>query len=224
MLAYAHALPRAARSIRCPRSTPSSSPAAPARASGPPPAPASPSSSCPSSAAPRSCWRRRGACSRSRADGIASSSRSGAHLAGPTAAILADLPARNLLVEPVPRNTAPCIGWAAARVARARSGGRADGAPERPSHPRRGRLPRRARPRRGHRGDGRDHDHRRPPHPSGDGLWLHRDRRRRRAARGGRARRAPLRREAGRSSAPRSSSRAGASCGTRGCSSSARAT
>jgi mannose-1-phosphate guanylyltransferase len=43
---------------------------------------------------------------------------SGAHLAGPTAAILPDLPAGNLLVEPVPRNTAPCIAWAAARVAR----------------------------------------------------------------------------------------------------------
>ncbi len=43
---------------------------------------------------------------------------SGRHLAEPTAAILADLPAENLLVEPAPRNTAPCIGWAAARVAR----------------------------------------------------------------------------------------------------------
>jgi mannose-1-phosphate guanylyltransferase len=43
---------------------------------------------------------------------------SGRHLAGPTAAILADLPPANLLVEPTPRNTAPAIGWAAARVAR----------------------------------------------------------------------------------------------------------
>jgi mannose-1-phosphate guanylyltransferase len=43
---------------------------------------------------------------------------SGRHLAEPTAALLADLPVENLLVEPVPRNTAPCIGWAAARVAR----------------------------------------------------------------------------------------------------------
>jgi mannose-1-phosphate guanylyltransferase len=43
---------------------------------------------------------------------------SGAHLAGPTAAILPELPPANLLVEPVPRNTAPCIAWAAARLAR----------------------------------------------------------------------------------------------------------
>ena len=43
---------------------------------------------------------------------------SGRHLAAPTAALLPALPAANLLVEPVPRNTAPCIGWAAARVAR----------------------------------------------------------------------------------------------------------
>ncbi len=43
---------------------------------------------------------------------------SGRHLAEATAAILADLPRENLLVEPTPRNTAPCIGWAAARVAR----------------------------------------------------------------------------------------------------------
>ncbi len=43
---------------------------------------------------------------------------SGRHLAEPTAALLADLPGQNLLVEPAPRNTAPCIGWAAARIAR----------------------------------------------------------------------------------------------------------
>lgn len=43
---------------------------------------------------------------------------SGKHLAEPTMAILPDLPFDNLLVEPVPRNTAPCIAWAAARVAR----------------------------------------------------------------------------------------------------------
>src|SRR4051812_27938536 len=36
---------------------------------------------------------------------------SGLHLAEPTAAILPDLPRENLLVEPIPRNTAPCIGW-----------------------------------------------------------------------------------------------------------------
>ncbi len=44
---------------------------------------------------------------------------SGRHLALATAAILHQLPTENLLVEPVPRNTAPCIAWAAARVARA---------------------------------------------------------------------------------------------------------
>ena len=43
---------------------------------------------------------------------------SGRHLAEPTAAVLRDIPAENLLIEPAPRNTAPCIGWAAARVAR----------------------------------------------------------------------------------------------------------
>jgi mannose-1-phosphate guanylyltransferase len=43
---------------------------------------------------------------------------SGRHLAEPTAAILGDIPRENLLIEPTPRNTAPCIGWAAARVAR----------------------------------------------------------------------------------------------------------
>ena len=43
---------------------------------------------------------------------------SGRHLAAPTAALLSELPAKNLLVEPVPRNTAPCIAWAAALVAR----------------------------------------------------------------------------------------------------------
>jgi mannose-1-phosphate guanylyltransferase len=43
---------------------------------------------------------------------------SGRHLAAPTAALLPELPAANLLIEPVPRNTAPCIGWAAATIAR----------------------------------------------------------------------------------------------------------
>ncbi len=42
----------------------------------------------------------------------------GAHLVEPTALALPALPRKNLLVEPVPRNTAPCIGWAAAVVAR----------------------------------------------------------------------------------------------------------
>jgi mannose-1-phosphate guanylyltransferase len=44
---------------------------------------------------------------------------SGAHLEGPTLEILPELPRGNLLLEPEPRNTAPCIGWAAARIARA---------------------------------------------------------------------------------------------------------
>ncbi len=44
---------------------------------------------------------------------------SGRHLAEATARALPELPAANLLVEPTPRNTAPCIGWAAAVVARA---------------------------------------------------------------------------------------------------------
>ncbi len=35
-----------------------------------------------------------------------------------TRALMPDLPAANLLVEPAARNTAPCIGWAAAVVAR----------------------------------------------------------------------------------------------------------
>lgn len=42
----------------------------------------------------------------------------GPHLADATRALLPELPAANLLVEPVPRNTAPCIGWAAATIAR----------------------------------------------------------------------------------------------------------
>jgi mannose-1-phosphate guanylyltransferase len=42
----------------------------------------------------------------------------GAHLVAPTLAGVPELAAKNLLVEPVPRNTAPCIGWAAAVVAR----------------------------------------------------------------------------------------------------------
>src|SRR5262249_19326233 len=42
---------------------------------------------------------------------------SGRHLAEPTAAVLPGLPPANLLVEPVARNTAPCIASAAARVA-----------------------------------------------------------------------------------------------------------
>jgi mannose-1-phosphate guanylyltransferase len=42
----------------------------------------------------------------------------GRHLEAATRAALPDLPADNLLLEPVARNTAPCIAWAAARLAR----------------------------------------------------------------------------------------------------------
>lgn len=42
----------------------------------------------------------------------------GAHLAEPTRALFHGMPREHVLIEPVPRNTAPCIGWAAARVAR----------------------------------------------------------------------------------------------------------
>lgn len=42
----------------------------------------------------------------------------GAHLVEPTAQLLPELPRANVLVEPVARNTAPCIAWAAATVAR----------------------------------------------------------------------------------------------------------
>lgn len=41
-----------------------------------------------------------------------------ASLAAATAAELPDLPAENLLAEPVGRNTAPCVGWAATQVRR----------------------------------------------------------------------------------------------------------
>lgn len=43
---------------------------------------------------------------------------SGTAVADPTREILPELPERNLLVEPAPRNTAPCIAWAAATIAR----------------------------------------------------------------------------------------------------------
>ncbi|KYF71158.1 mannose-1-phosphate guanylyltransferase [Sorangium cellulosum] len=42
----------------------------------------------------------------------------GEHLVSPTRAALPDVSERRLLVEPAPRNTAPCIGWAAATIAR----------------------------------------------------------------------------------------------------------
>lgn len=42
----------------------------------------------------------------------------GAHLAGPTREMLPELPAHGYLLEPSPRNTAPCIAWGAAVVAR----------------------------------------------------------------------------------------------------------
>ncbi len=43
---------------------------------------------------------------------------SGTAVAEPTREMLPELPERNLLVEPAPRNTAPCIAWAAATIAR----------------------------------------------------------------------------------------------------------
>lgn len=43
---------------------------------------------------------------------------SGVHVASPTRALLPQLPQENLLVEPIPRNTAPCIGWATATIRR----------------------------------------------------------------------------------------------------------
>jgi mannose-1-phosphate guanylyltransferase len=42
----------------------------------------------------------------------------GAHLADATARELPEVPRAQILAEPVPRNTAPCIGWATAIVAR----------------------------------------------------------------------------------------------------------
>ena len=42
----------------------------------------------------------------------------GAHLVDATARILPGVPRANLLAEPLPRNTAPCIGWATATIAR----------------------------------------------------------------------------------------------------------
>src|SRR5205823_10706129 len=40
------------------------------------------------------------------------------HLIDAMRAALPDLPAENFLSEPVPRNTAPCIGWAATAIRR----------------------------------------------------------------------------------------------------------
>src|SRR5579859_2412783 len=42
----------------------------------------------------------------------------GAHLVQAMRAALPELPAENFLCEPVPRNTAPCIGWAATTIKR----------------------------------------------------------------------------------------------------------
>jgi mannose-1-phosphate guanylyltransferase len=42
----------------------------------------------------------------------------GAHLLDPTAAALPNVPRGQLLAEPAARNTAPCIGWATATIAR----------------------------------------------------------------------------------------------------------
>lgn len=42
----------------------------------------------------------------------------GPHLAGATSELLPELPRENILVEPAARNTAPCIAWASAVIAR----------------------------------------------------------------------------------------------------------
>lgn len=42
----------------------------------------------------------------------------GAHLAEATRSLLPELPNENILAEPMPRNTAPCIGWANAVIQR----------------------------------------------------------------------------------------------------------
>ncbi|CAN5749535.1 mannose-1-phosphate guanylyltransferase [soil metagenome] len=42
----------------------------------------------------------------------------GAHLLDATAKVVPEIPRANLLAEPVPRNTAPCIGWATHVIAR----------------------------------------------------------------------------------------------------------
>ncbi|MBI5533129.1 MAG: mannose-1-phosphate guanylyltransferase [Deltaproteobacteria bacterium] len=42
----------------------------------------------------------------------------GQHLRAPTAELLPDIPPENILAEPAPRNTAPCIAWATASVLR----------------------------------------------------------------------------------------------------------
>jgi len=42
----------------------------------------------------------------------------GAHLVDATARAVPNVPRTQILAEPVPRNTAPCIGWAAATIAR----------------------------------------------------------------------------------------------------------
>ncbi len=43
----------------------------------------------------------------------------GAHLVEATASALPEIPRRNILAEPAPRNTAPCIAWATATILRA---------------------------------------------------------------------------------------------------------
>jgi mannose-1-phosphate guanylyltransferase len=42
----------------------------------------------------------------------------GTHLAEASAAIVPEVPRDQILAEPIPRNTAPCIAWATARIAR----------------------------------------------------------------------------------------------------------
>ena len=126
----------------------------------------------------------------------------------------------HVIAEPVARNTAPCIGWASATIAR--------GDPDAivavlPADHFIGNEPafrERARHRHPGRRGGMDRDDRHRPDATRDGLRLHRGRR-------GRVRRASIRSRGSsrsrRASAPRRSSPRATTSGTAGCSSSARA-
>jgi len=119
-----------------------------------------------------------------------------------------------ILCEPAPRNTAPCIAWATATVARLDSRCARGRPAERSLHRERGGVPARARSRAAdRRGRPRDHGRHRPDAPR-DGLRLHRGRRRdRRPERARRAWCASSRSPTAR--APRRSSRAASTCGRR---------
>ena len=75
----------------------------------------------------------------------------GRHLVGPTRAVLPELAASQMLVEPLARNTAPCIGWAAAVIARRDPDAVIIGIARRSLHRRRGAIPSHPRPRHGGR-------------------------------------------------------------------------